>query len=278
MRLVTLRTGSVTNAARLDGDSAVVLPHPDVGALLSDPGWVSIAEAARGPRVDMAGADLAPVVPRPPKIICLGMNYRSHIEEMGREPPEHPTLFAKYARALIGPRDPIRLPPESESVDWEVELAFVLGRSVRRARGRQAREAIAGFCVLNDVSMRDWQFRTMQFLQGKTFEGSTPVGPALVTPDEVPGGFEPDILLRCQVEDQTVQEARTSDLLFSPEEIVSYVSTVLTLEPGDLIATGTPSGVGAARDPAVFLRPGQILRSVAEGIGELVNECVAESP
>jgi acylpyruvate hydrolase len=161
-------------------------------------------------------------------------------------------------------------------VDWEVELAFVIGRPVRRATGPDAAAAIAGFCVLNDVSMRDWQFRTQQFLQGKTWEGSTPVGPALVTPDEVPGGTEPDVLLTCEVDGQVMQKARTSDLLFPPEELVAYISTIVTLEPGDLVATGTPAGVGAGRNPPVFLQPGQVVRTAIEAVGELLNRCVRD--
>ena len=158
-------------------------------------------------------------------------------------------------------------------MDWEVELAFVIGRTVRRATGAQARDAIAGFTVLNDVSMRDWQFRTMQFLQGKTWDRSTPVGPVLVTPDELPGGTAPDLALRCEVDGEVMQEGRTSDLLFGPEELVAYISTIVTLDPTDLIATGTPSGVGFGRSPQVFLKPGHVVRTTIEHIGELVNRC-----
>jgi acylpyruvate hydrolase len=277
VRLLTVRTPEGTRAARQIGDELVLLDHADVGAVLaSDASWGPAAERADGPRVARSGADLAAVVPRPSKIVCLGMNYRSHVEEMGRETPTHPTLFGKYAQSLIGARDPILLPPESEQVDWEVELAFVIGREVRRARGAEARDAIAGFTVLNDVSMRDWQFRTMQFLQGKTWERSTPVGPVLVTPDELPGGTAPDLGLVCEVDGDVMQKGRTTDLLFGPEELVEYISTIVTLEPGDLVATGTPSGVGAGRTPPVFLRPGQVVRTAIEGIGDLLNECVVE--
>ena len=273
MRLLTVRTPDGTRAARQEGDGVVLLPHPDVGALLdSGPDWVDRANAA-GQRRSLGDLDPAPVVPHPRKIICLGMNYRSHIEEMGHEAPTHPTLFAKFARSLIGAGDPIVLPPESEKVDWEAELAFVIGRAVRRADPEQAERAIAGYCVLNDVSMRDWQFRTVQFLQGKTFERSTPVGPALVTPDEVDGAR--DLTLTCEVDGEVMQKGRTSDLLFPPVELVRYISTIVTLEPGDIVATGTPAGVGAARNPPVFLRPGQVVRTRIEGVGELVNECVA---
>jgi acylpyruvate hydrolase len=252
----------------------VLLDHSDVGALLAAGAWRGVA-GADGPRIALDGAVLAPVVPNPRKIVCLGMNYRSHIEEMGREAPTAPTLFGKYARSLVGPRDPIVLPPESQQPDWEVELAFVIGTEVRRATGADAAAAIAGFTVLNDVSMRDWQFRTMQFLQGKTWERTTPAGPALVTPDELPGATAPDVALTCEVDGAVMQEGRTSDLLFGPEEIVAYISTIITLEPGDLIATGTPSGVGAGREPPVFLQPGQVVRTAIEGVGELVNRCVA---
>ncbi|MFN2544120.1 MAG: fumarylacetoacetate hydrolase family protein [Actinomycetota bacterium] len=274
MRLATVRTPWGTRAGRFEGDEIILLQHPDVGALLATEGWRAAASRADGRRVPAAGADLAPLVPRPPKIICLGMNYKTHVEEMGREVPSHPTLFAKYARSLVGPRDPIHLPPESEQVDWEVELAFVIGTETRRASPSQAGAAIAGFCALNDVSMRDWQFRTMQFLQGKTWERSTPLGPALVTPDEL-GGTTPDLALGCQVDGVTMQDARTSDLLFGPEELVAYISTIVTLEPGDVIATGTPGGVGAGRTPPVFLKPGQTVRTWIEDIGELVNGCIS---
>jgi acylpyruvate hydrolase len=274
VRLVTVRTPAGTRAARLEEDELVLLDAGDVGSLLGETDWARRATAEGGSRTTLDGADLGPVVPKPPKIVCLGMNYRSHIEEMGREAP-HPTLFAKYARSLIGPGDPIVLPPESDQVDWEVELAFVIGREVRRATGREARDAIAGFTVLNDISMRDWQFRTPQFLQGKTWEGSTPVGPALVTLDEVSGGAAPDLVLTCEVDGEVMQKGRTSDLLLGPEELVAYISTIVTLEPGDVVATGTPAGVGVGRTPPLFLRPGQVVRTSIEGIGELLNECVA---
>jgi len=222
----------------------------------------------------LAGTRLAPVVPKPQKIICLGHNYLSHIKEMGAEPPSHPTLFAKFALSLIGPRDPIVLPAVSQSVDWEAELALVVGREVRHANQTDALAAIAGYTVLNDVSVRDWQRRTKQWLQGKTFESTTPVGPVLVTPDEV--DHARDLEVRCEVDGQLMQQARTSDLLFRPADIVAYVSDIITLEPGDIISTGTTSGVGAGRNPPVFLKPGQIVRTAIEGIGELLNECVPE--
>ena len=277
MRLVTVRTKDGTRAGHLDGDRIEMLPYPDVGTLLEQTDWGAVVEQNRGEEIAAADADLAPVVPRPNKIICLGLNYRAHIEEMGRELPTHPTLFAKYAVSLIGARDPIVLPPESQAVDWEVELAFVIGARARRVKAADAAKVVAGFTVFNDISMRDWQMRTLQFLQGKTFEKSTPVGPAVVTLDEIPQGIDADIAISCEVDGEQMQKARTSDLLFPPAVLVEYISTIMTLEPGDIVATGTPNGVGAGRNPPVFLKPGQTVRTTIEGVGELVNPTVADA-
>lgn len=278
MRFVTLRGDGGTRAGRLEGDRIVELDAPDVGALLAA-GPRSLDAAARqagGAVHDAATADLAPVVPRPGKVICLGLNYESHILETGRDLPAHPTLFAKFADSLTGPRDPIVLPRVSEKVDWEAELAFVIGTEARRVNGAEAEAAIAGFTVLNDVSMRDWQYRTLQWLQGKAFERSTPLGPALVTPDEMGGAA--DLEISCSVDGEVMQRSRTSDLVFRPADIVAYVSQFVTLRPGDVIATGTPGGVGAVRTPPVFLQPGQVVRTAIEGVGELVNEVTKEEP
>jgi acylpyruvate hydrolase len=279
VRLATVRSGDGTGtwAATVDGDELVEVAAPDVGTLLAaaggalDPAAIPRPDSPR--REAVAGASLAAVVPQPRKVICVGLNYRHHILEMGRELPSHPTLFAKYALALTGPRDDIPIPPESPQVDWEAELAIVIGRPARRVAPADALDHVAGYAVLNDVSMRDWQYRTLQWLQGKTWERSTPLGPWLVTPDEV--DHAADLRLSCEVNGQMVQEARTSDLLFRPADVVAYISTFVTLEPGDVIATGTPGGVGHARDPQVFLRAGDTVRTAIEGIGELVNACVA---
>jgi acylpyruvate hydrolase len=278
VKLATIRTAHGTRAVRVDGDSLVELGHDDVDELLrAEPDAIARAAQVSGPEHALDGADFAPVVRDPGKIVCVGVNYADHIAEMQREPPEYPTLFAKFTDALIGARDDIVLPVASQEVDWEVELAVVIGRPVRHADERAAADAIAGFTVANDVSMRDWQNRTLQWLQGKTFEHATPVGPWLVTPDEV-GGTAPDLELWCTVDGEERQRSRTGQLVFGPAAIVSYVSTVLTLRPGDLLLTGTPGGVGFAMDPPVFLVPGQEVRTGIEGIGELVNRCVAEAP
>ena len=272
MRFATIRTGNATTAARLDGDVLIPLAATDVGELLASGGSVPDRDGAEP--VPAATADFAPVIPRPQKIICAGLNYRTHIAETGRQMPEYPTLFAKFADTLMGANDDLVLPAVSERVDWEVELAVIIGQPVYRASTKEAAAAIAGYATLNDVSMRDWQRRTLQWLAGKMFEHTTPVGPYLVTPDEVDDAK--DLAISCEVDDVVMQSSRTSDLLFSPAEIIAYASQAITLRPGDLIATGTTGGVGDARKPQLYLKPGNVLRTSVEGLGECLNRCVAE--
>jgi acylpyruvate hydrolase len=272
VRLLTIRAYGATRAVRQDGDDLVEIEsYADVGELLSDPDWAELAAEARGPRHRLAEADIAPVVPNPSKIVCVGLNYRSHILEMGRELPEHPTLFAKYADALIGPYDDIELPPEDPAVDWEAELAVVIGKPGRRIKEADAAEHIAGYTICNDVSMRTWQFRTKEWLQGKNWERSTPLGPALVTPDE----FTLGATIRTTLDGETMQEASTGDLVHGPEFLVSYVSAMTTLRPGDVIITGTPGGVGRARKPPRYLQNGELLETSIDGLGVLRNRGVS---
>lgn len=273
MRFATIRWGEGTTAARLDGDVLVPLAAGDVGELLAA-GGATVPPRPGAAAVPAAGASFAPVVTRPSKVLCVGLNYRAHILETGRELPEYPTLFAKFADTLLGARDDLVLPAVSERHDWEAELGVIVGRPVHRAGPEEAAAAIAGYTVTNDVSMRDWQRRTMQWLAGKAFEHTTPAGPYLVTGDEI--GDAADLEIRCEVDGTVMQRSRTSDLLFTPAGIVAYASQIVTLQPGDLLLTGTPGGVGDARKPPVYLRPGQTLRTVIEGIGECVNLCVAE--
>lgn len=271
MRLATVRENGTTRAVRVDDSEYVMLPAPDVGALLALGSWREVAAQAAGAHRSFEDADIAPVVLRPGKIVGVGLNYRHHIREMGRDLPEHPTLFAKFADSLIGARDPLELPAESDQVDWEAELALVIGRRVRSAGEEAAAAAIAGFAVINDVTMRDWQYRSSQWLQGKTFERTAPFGPVLVTPDELPGTVWPDLTIRAEVNGEVVQRASTRDLVFHPVALVRYVSTIVTLLPGDVIATGTPGGVGHARTPRRYLRAGDTLTTEIADLGRCEN-------
>jgi acylpyruvate hydrolase len=268
VRLATIRTSTGTAAVRVDDDAAVELGAADLGEFLARPDWNAVAQAADGPRHEVSSLDYAVLVPRPEKVFCVGLNYRTHILEMGRELPEHPALFAKFARALVGANDPVQLPAGSQQVDWEAELGVVIGAEARHANPEQAAAAIAGYTVLNDVTARDFQYRSVQWLQGKTFERSTPVGPWLVT-DAQPGDIS------CEVDGDVVQKADTADLVFSPVDLVAYISQIITLVPGDIIATGTPGGVGHARKPPRYLAEGSELVTRVEGVGELRNILVA---
>jgi len=275
MRLATVRTAAGTAAVRVDGGTAVEIGGVnEFGELLADPAWRERARAASGREHVLASLSYAPLVPRPDKIICVGLNYRSHMQEMRQEPPRFPTLFAKFRSSLVGAHDDIVLPEVASQVDWEAELAVVVGSSARHVDDDGARAAIAGYSVLNDVSVRDWQHRTVQWLQGKTFEHSTPLGPWLVTSDEFDGRAAE---ITCEVNGETMQKGDISDLVFGPTALVAYISDVITLLPGDVIATGTPGGVGVARNPQRFLQDGEVVTTRIAGIGELRNECRREA-
>ena len=212
---------------------------------------------------------------KPGKVVCAGLNYRDHAEEMNLPVPEYPALFAKFSNALIGPNDQIRMPADdgtgSTKVDWEVELGLVVGVRLRNATEEQALEGLMGYTVINDVSVRDWQGRSSEWFQGKNWDAMTPFGPVIVSADEVDplAGLE----LTCAVDGEVRQRGSTADMLFSPAYLLSYISRFMTLEPGDIVATGTPAGVGLSLHPRRWLKPGQEVRTRIEGIGELVNVC-----
>lgn len=271
MKLATVRVpDGRTTAVRVETDRLVDLGVSDVGALLARDDWRAIAEAD-GPTIEVTDEDFVPVVPKPGKIVCVGLNYLDHITELGMEVPKYPTLFTKFAESLIGARDNIAMPPESAAIDWEAELVVVVGKSIRRANPEDASAAIAGFTVMNDVSARDWQSRTDEWLQGKTFESTSPLGPVMVTPDELPGGVRPTLAIRTEVSGEKMQESNTSELAFDPVTLVQYISTIVTLNPGDLIATGTPGGVGAGQNPPRYLAENEVVVTEIEGIGRLEN-------
>ncbi|HUF98795.1 MAG TPA: fumarylacetoacetate hydrolase family protein [Ilumatobacter sp.] len=271
LRLGTIRTPTGTRCVRVDTDSAVEVGCGDVGELLASSAWRAQAEAASGPTHALEGLEYATLVTRPEKVMCVGLNYRDHIAEMGNELPSFPTLFPKFARTLIGAHDPISLPPESTKVDWEAELTVVIGAEVRRATASEAAGAIAGYTVANDITMRDYQRNTSQFTAGKMWEGTTPVGPWLVVADE--SSPAPARAISCTVDGETMQSSNTDQLLFDPVHLVQYISTIITLAPGDLILTGTPGGVGAGREPQRFLAAGELVVTTIDGIGECRNLC-----
>lgn len=273
MRLATIRTSTGLRAVRIDEETAIECGPPDVGALLGQPDWPERAAAADGTRHPLDEVGYAPVIPQPGKIICVGLNYRSHILEMGRDLPQYPALFAKFPEVLLGPFDELALPAESKAVDWEAELAVIIGSRARHADHNAARAAIAGYTIINDVSMRDWQFRTSEWLQGKIFERTAPFGPHLVTPDEI----APDAAISSTVDGEVMQDSTIADLLFPPIDLIVYISTIITLNPGDVIATGTTGGVGHARTPPRYLQPGQTLVTSIEGIGRTVTPVRAEA-
>jgi acylpyruvate hydrolase len=219
-------------------------------------------------------AEFRPVVPRPGKIVCVGLNYRAHIEETKREESDYPVLFTKFATSLTGPFATIPCPPESAAIDYEGELAVIIGRRVRRVGHERATEAVAGYAVANDVTMRDYQYRTHQWLQGKAWDRSTPLGPLLVTADEVPDAGR--LQLRTFVNGAQVQAASTELLIFDVATLVSVISEFATLEPGDVILTGTPGGVGFRREPQLLLGDGDVVEVEVDGIGRIENRFVAE--
>lgn len=276
MKLATARIEGSTRAVKVEGDTLVDLGYADLGELLAQADWTEQATAATGPTYPAAGVAFETLVPRPSKVVCVGLNYKNHIQEMGRDLPEYPTLFSKFSDTLIGATDDIVRPDETDAFDWEVELAVVVGKPVRRANAAEAEEAIAGFTVLNDITCRDWQFRTREWLQGKNWDSTTPVGPYLVTPDELPGGVRPTLNVRLTVDDEVMQSDTTGDLLFDPVALVEYVSTMVRLNPGDIIATGTPGGVGHARKPERYLTGGETVVAEIAGIGRLENRVVKD--
>jgi 2-keto-4-pentenoate hydratase/2-oxohepta-3-ene-1,7-dioic acid hydratase in catechol pathway len=258
MKLVSFEDGF----GRVEGGSVV----PMGGDLLA---WLEGAPAVEGPAVPLDSLRLRAPVSRPCKIFGVGLNYRDHAEETGQPVPEVPILFAKFANSVIGPGEPIVVPAATERPDYEAELGVVIGSTVRAVSVEGALEHVAGYLCCNDVSARDLQMSTSQWIRGKAVDTFLPCGPWLVTPDEVP---DPQALgIRCTLNGDVMQESSTGQMVFGVAELVSFISQACTLEPGDVIATGTPPGVGFARTPPVWLHDGDEVTVEIDGLGALTN-------
>jgi acylpyruvate hydrolase len=235
----------------------------------------AITTASAEAILDRSAVRLKAPIPRPGKIICLGLNYRDHAEESNQPLPQYPIVFTKYANTVIGPGEAIVLPKVTDQVDYEAALGVVIGRPAKNVSEAEALDYVAGYVPFNDVSARDYQRRTSQWTIGKTFDTFGPMGPALVTADEIPDPH--NLNIRLFIGDEVMQSSNTGYLIFNVNYLIAYLSEVMTLEPGDLISTGTPGGVGAARQPQHFLRPGDLVSVEIEGLGILDNPVVAEA-
>lgn len=278
MRLATVRVDGAAAAAVVDGDSGALVhdergeAYGDIGELLraGESGRERAAEtAASGAFEPLERSRLLRPVLEPGAVVCVGLNYRAHIAEMGRDFPENPTYFSKLPRALADPSADVELPPASKRVDYEGEVVVVIGRGGRSIAPADAWDAIAGVTLMNDVSMRDFQYRTLQWFAGKSWEGSTPVGPVLVTLDELGSLESHEIVVEVNGEER--QRGRLDDLVFDVPALVADLSQIVALRPGDLIATGTPGGVGDAMEPQRYLAPGDVVEVSVDGIGTLRN-------
>lgn len=247
-----------------------LIPLEDVTELGTDTSPEALADSAReeAGAVALSEVALLPVVPNPSKVVCVGLNYRDHVLETKRELPTYPVMFPKYASSLLGAYDDIVVPPESVQVDYEGEMAIVIGRGGRRIAEADALEHVLGYTVANDITMRDFQYKTHQWMQGKAWDASTPIGPYLVTPDEV------DITqaaIRTVLNGEKVQESDLSQLIFTVPVLIATISTFTALRAGDLILTGTPGGVGYRREPQVFLTDGDRISVEIDGVGAVHN-------
>jgi acylpyruvate hydrolase len=275
MRLVTYRSARGARAGVLREGQVIDVwdalepgaPEPTVREVLRRGALEGLERELSGEGVPVEGVSLDVPIPDPEKIVCIGLNYRSHAAEAGLEPPSAPTFFAKFRNALTPSGTDVTLPEASEKVDYEAEVAFVIGKPAKNVAEADALTYVAGYTLLNDLSARDLQFATPQWMPGKVFDGSAPCGPALVTPDEATAGGAIEISL--ELNGETMQSASTNDLVFSVAALVSYLSRLMTLQPGDIVSTGTPAGVGSVRQPRVWLVAGDEVRVLSPTLGEL---------
>ena len=272
MKLVTYSVGGgEPEVGAVEGDEIRPLGHESMVDFIGYGGSPEPGESV----VRLEDARLHAPVPRPGKVICIGLNYEDHAEETGAPIPEKPIVFAKFANSVIGPGDPIVIPPITQQVDYEAELAVVIGKTARNVSEAQAMDHVYGYTNANDVSARDIQLgEGGQWTRGKAIDTFCPLGPYLVTRDEVP---DPQSLsIRCTLNDEVVQDGTTDKMIFPVSELVAFLSTGMTLEPGDVIITGTPPGVGMARDPQLWMKQGDRVTVEVEGLGALTNPVQAE--
>jgi 2-keto-4-pentenoate hydratase/2-oxohepta-3-ene-1,7-dioic acid hydratase in catechol pathway len=283
MKLATFTHGGSTRIGVADGDEMVDLsasvpnlPREMVAFLEAGPDAMEAARASvsNGTRIPLADVHLEAPITRPPKFLAVGLNYADHVAESGMETPEHPTIFNKQSTCVTGPTDPVHVPRASHVLDYEGELGIVIGRRGRHVSRDAAADYIAGYVVVNDVTVRDWQFRTPTWTMGKSFDTHGPIGPWIVTTDEIGDPHRLD--LRTYVNGELRQESNTKQLIFDCFNLVEHFSTAFTLEPGDIIATGTPSGVGIVHKPPQILKAGDVVRVEIEGIGEIENPIIDE--
>ncbi len=280
MRLIRFGEAGKERPGLMRGEAIVDLRRhfpemPDIGSRFFQEGWLEKIHSVSDEGREM-DTRIGPPVACPSKIVCLGINYDDHSEETGFQAPKEPLLFSKAPSALNGPFDPIVLPAGSGQVDWEVELAVVIGRQAKRIRRSEALQVVAGYTVMNDVSGREAQFSGSQWYRGKSFDTFAPMGPVLVTPDEI--GSVGSLRLRSWVNGTLMQDGSTKDMIFDVAAIIESVSEDITLMPGDVIATGTPSGVGAFREPPLALHAGDTVECRIDGIGSIVNPVVQPTP
>ncbi|HEY4362296.1 MAG TPA: fumarylacetoacetate hydrolase family protein [Bryobacteraceae bacterium] len=270
MRLVTFQDPSGATQAGIVSGNQVLPTGADMLSICAG----GRAEPSGAP-LDLASVKLLSPIPRPPKFICVGLNYRDHAAESKMEIPKVPTIFNKFTNVVIGPGDPIVIPKVTSKPDYEAEFAFVIGRGGRYIPASSAMDHVFGYTIVNDVSARDFQTATTQWLMGKTFDTFAPTGPWIVTKDEIADPHALDISL--EIGGEVLQHSNTRELIFRLPELIEYISQVVTLEPGDIVATGTPAGVGFARKPPRWIKPGEEIVVKIEGIGELRNPVVAET-
>ena len=277
MRFVSFRRANgKVEAGVLSGDKIVSLTaagFPDMISVIQSGDKIR-EQVASWVDIPLSSVKLTAPIPRPPKLICVGLNYRDHAMESKMEIPAVPTIFNKFPNVVIGPDEPIVLPRNSTRPDYEAEFAFVIGKGGRHIAAGNWREHVFGYTIVNDVSARDFQMATSQWLMGKTFDTFAPMGPALVTADEIADPHTLDISL--SINGEVLQSSNTRELIFKIPELIAFLSSVVTLEPGDVVSTGTPAGVGFARKPPRFLKPGDEVVVRVDGIGELRNPVVAE--